>query len=290
MTRHIELITITDQLEECEAIIEAGLEQYVRVGLALRQIRLYGLYKVTHDTWESYCKEKWGLTTRHALYLVNGASVSEVITSANLPAPENENQTRSLAGLPEETITEVWSIASGLKLTSGANVSRLSMLYRKNKTLLGRVIRSEVDLGTAYYAEIAYGGLDPYLRSRLQELRVYSQSLIYKISELHKNNSATGAEILNTGYLQSGVDQPIKASDLTSEKLHGALSLKRIEHIKNSKEEARFKQGVTIIPLNVFINDPDKTAKNLFIALPHEDLEQVIFLISEKLKGTDTLA
>src|SRR5260221_3259797 len=44
---------------ECEAVIQRGWQTFVEVGRALARIRDQKLYRAEHDTFETYCRQKW---------------------------------------------------------------------------------------------------------------------------------------------------------------------------------------------------------------------------------------
>ena len=51
----------SEQLDRLEAIAQHGLETYVEVGDALAQIRDRRRYRVSHPSFETYIRERWGL-------------------------------------------------------------------------------------------------------------------------------------------------------------------------------------------------------------------------------------
>lgn len=97
----------TNQLAECEAVIERGLNTFVEVGQALLAIRDARLYRLTHGTFEDYCRERWGMERNYANKLVAAASVMEDLGTVVPILPANESQARPLTALdtPEERQT-----------------------------------------------------------------------------------------------------------------------------------------------------------------------------------------
>lgn len=51
----------SEQLDRLEAIAQHGLETYVEVGDALAQIRDRRRYRVSHPSFETYIRERWGV-------------------------------------------------------------------------------------------------------------------------------------------------------------------------------------------------------------------------------------
>ena len=105
-----------------ESIISKGMEAFVAVGNALARIREDRLYRQTHATFESYCRERWGLSKRHCNRLIESA---EVVESVGPIGPEitTESQARELAKVPPERRAEVVekaTTATGGKITAKA--------------------------------------------------------------------------------------------------------------------------------------------------------------------------
>jgi hypothetical protein len=61
-------LTISEQneFERCEIVIKQGLETFIEVGTALMTIRNKRLYRAEFETFEEYCRDRWGMerTTR----------------------------------------------------------------------------------------------------------------------------------------------------------------------------------------------------------------------------------
>ena len=67
----------SQQLRNCEAVIERGEKTFVEVGNALSQIRDDRLYGETHDTFEEYCRGRWLISVPHASRLIGAARVTD---------------------------------------------------------------------------------------------------------------------------------------------------------------------------------------------------------------------
>jgi hypothetical protein len=83
-----------------EKTIERGLATFVEVGNAIREIRDERLYRDEYDTFENYCRERWGWSRVHAHRHIDAANTSEVLPMGN--TPKNERQARELAPLAKE--------------------------------------------------------------------------------------------------------------------------------------------------------------------------------------------
>lgn len=97
-------------LRECEVIIDRGLNTFVEVGESLLKIRDTRLYRDTHSTFESYCRERWSMSRQHASHLIGAVRVVANL-STKVVKPTHETQLRPLAGLAPEDQRAVWGQA-----------------------------------------------------------------------------------------------------------------------------------------------------------------------------------
>jgi hypothetical protein len=103
-------LTEKSDFEECEAVIERGLESYVEVGLALARIRDNRFYRATHKDWQSYCRARWDLSKTYANDYIKAAGVAKNLTAIAVK-PKNLALTRSIAALEPQQQCEAWSVA-----------------------------------------------------------------------------------------------------------------------------------------------------------------------------------
>lgn len=112
-------VIVVRDLQQLEGVIERGLATFVEVGQALLEIREHRLYRETHDSFEAYCRERWGWSRQRAHQMIEASAVSTMVDTASL----NERQARELARLKDEpeAVREVWSEvteAKGDKVTA----------------------------------------------------------------------------------------------------------------------------------------------------------------------------
>src|SRR5262245_10873958 len=108
-------IQITKALTECERVIERGMQSFVEVGNALLKIRDERLYRLTHDTFEAYCRERWKWGRHYVNRQIAAAEVVQNLVPMGTK-PETERQARELAGLPAEKQRQIW--AAAIQLTA----------------------------------------------------------------------------------------------------------------------------------------------------------------------------
>src|ERR1700730_9474831 len=101
------------RLLERETVIEKGFQSFVEVGIALSEIRDERLYRETHETFEEYCRERWGMSYRRAKQLMDVVDVVENLNNcSDLPRPTHESQIRPLTKLEPEEQREAWRKAT----------------------------------------------------------------------------------------------------------------------------------------------------------------------------------
>ncbi len=101
------------ELARLEAIIKKSLTTFIEVGTALMEIRESKLYR-PHDTFEDYCKNRWGIGRTYAHRLMQATEIvgdlSKMLPSGNIP--ETESQARPLSKLPKEEQAAAWKEAT----------------------------------------------------------------------------------------------------------------------------------------------------------------------------------
>lgn len=128
-------LTVIEQgtLEHYEAIIERGLGTFIEVGEALTSIRDARLYRAEYDTFEDYCRLRWGMAARHANRLIGAAEVVANLGPMGPILPTSERQTRPMVGLDPEAQREVWERAIDTApegRVTGAHVQRVVKEYQ----------------------------------------------------------------------------------------------------------------------------------------------------------------
>ena len=119
-TREADVLSTSEErsLADLETIIERGLATFVAVGTALLDIRRDRLYRETHETFEAYCRERWGFSRIQAHRLIAASEVITALPIGNTILPQNEAQARELARIPASERAEVWQAVSAEHGTS----------------------------------------------------------------------------------------------------------------------------------------------------------------------------
>ena len=82
-----------EHLNKLEAIVQRGLDTEVDVGHALAEISDTSLYRGTHQTFEAYLRDRWGMSRSRGHQLIQGAEHAPV------------------RGARPEALTDVWERA-----------------------------------------------------------------------------------------------------------------------------------------------------------------------------------
>jgi protein gp37 len=98
-------------LQKCEALVEQHWEGFVTAGIALEIINRKRIYRqINFESFQEYCRERWGLGRSRAHQLISAASVvANVHNCGQIESlPMNEAQARPLAKLDREQQGAAW--------------------------------------------------------------------------------------------------------------------------------------------------------------------------------------
>jgi hypothetical protein len=102
----------SDQLKRHEAVIKAGKNTFVAVGMALTDIRERRLYRQDYDTFEAYCQMKWGWSRQRASQMIQAAVVVKQLPENLSTRVDTEKAARALAKVPEDKRAKVVAAAT----------------------------------------------------------------------------------------------------------------------------------------------------------------------------------
>jgi len=137
--------TETDRLAELEEIITKNFQGFYAVGCALAEISASKLYRLTHDTFEDYCKERFEVARRTAYqYIEAKKAVDNVRNCAQFKQlPANEAQVRPLTKLAPELQIEAWEkVVSSVPFDGGVTAKHVSHVVGE---MLGEIIKKRVE-------------------------------------------------------------------------------------------------------------------------------------------------
>lgn len=124
-----ELVQLSDEERGAlilrEDTIQSGLKDFVRVGLALQDIRDRRLYRAEFDTFEEYCERRWDLRKTAAYQKMNSANlVREMSAIADI---QNEGQARALLPVEANRRAAVFEEARSRAESEGRPVTALDI-------------------------------------------------------------------------------------------------------------------------------------------------------------------
>ena len=120
MTERTEVITIlplTDEerarLKTLENDIDENMSAGLKLGMAIAEIKVRQLFRETHETWEAYIKDRFGIARRTAFQYMASASVFRLVhdCAPTDVLPSNEYQVRPLLKLTEDKASDAWKQA-----------------------------------------------------------------------------------------------------------------------------------------------------------------------------------
>ena len=120
MTDRTEVVTIVpltdeerERLKTLENDIEENMSAGLKLGLAAIEIRDRQLFRETHENWEAYMKDRFGIARRTAFQYMASASVYRLVhdCAPTDVLPSNEYQVRPLLKLTEDKASDAWKQA-----------------------------------------------------------------------------------------------------------------------------------------------------------------------------------
>jgi hypothetical protein len=110
-------------LGKAELAIAKGIQTFWEVGAALATIRDQKLFRGTHDSFELYALERWGMGKSYASRLIGAAGAMANLSEAVVEAmPTAERQVRPLLALPPNGQRIAWQLV--LDQVGGANQAK----------------------------------------------------------------------------------------------------------------------------------------------------------------------
>ncbi len=98
----------SSRLRDLESTIQKGMQTFFEVGTALKEIRDNKLYQADHDTFDSYCQNRWGIDRTYAHRHIQAADViAGMLPNGNI-LPANEFQCRPLVKLLDADQQHAW--------------------------------------------------------------------------------------------------------------------------------------------------------------------------------------
>lgn len=93
-------------------VVDEGLSSFLAVGTALVEINEKRLYRQSHETFEAFVRERWGITRQRAYQLMEAAEIKSEMSTSGLHQEiageiTSERQLRELSRVGTEALPEV---------------------------------------------------------------------------------------------------------------------------------------------------------------------------------------
>ena len=184
------------RLEKLEAVVDKGLDAWLKVGNALVAIKRQKLWRIDSRTFNAYCKKRFNITSRRAYQLIGAAEVVadlgtivhnvEVVQSPDPPVtkfnvevvPANESQARPLTRLEPAERQSAWDKAVETAPNGKVTAKHVEQVVAERipESAPKRVDRKEYPPCTAkQFADLAIGQLDQIKPDDEERLQAFDQ-------------------------------------------------------------------------------------------------------------------
>jgi hypothetical protein len=158
-------------LNRLEAIVRRGLDADVEVGYALAEISNASLYRGTHETFEAYLRDRWGIGRSRAYQLIQAAELADpASTGADMPAPATQALARAREALRcdgPEALADLWERAREEFVGDDVRAIDIRLTVRKRRQ--PAALKSEPSPSPRPPVELVVGELLRRLRWLLSE-------------------------------------------------------------------------------------------------------------------------
>ena len=192
---------IGSRLGKLEKVIERGLGTFYEVGAALKEIRDEKLYGQFHESFEDYCKERWGMALRYAQFHIRSSETVVNLKANNCSClPANESQTRPLTRLAGADQQEAWQAvlenapetSEGTKLITAELVSQVvAEMFPKKSMIKQWTLHTGTETLRKKIEWIAARWPEHHITVLSDELRILANEVPELIEELKATTSQT---------------------------------------------------------------------------------------------------
>jgi hypothetical protein len=172
--------------------VERGLSQFLAVGAALLELRSSRLYRETHDTFESFCRETFGLARSTTDQVIRSATAAQLLIDNGVTLPPNTTEAtiRPVASLPAALQPVGWQLIKAVSPKCGPTQPIAAKVVRTIKN----AIESPVDKTGHKLRSRAHPSRErPFVQAaqRLSAYRGFDPSLVVS----HVENPQSGLSI-----------------------------------------------------------------------------------------------
>jgi hypothetical protein len=131
--------TERNRLRELIGIVNRGMSEFLKVGAALIEIKTSRLYRETHDNFDSFCRDTFGLGRSTCDHLVRSTQTAELLIAngACLPEGASESTIRPISTIPDpELQVATWDLAQAASPKNGPTKTVVAKVARTVKTAI----------------------------------------------------------------------------------------------------------------------------------------------------------
>ena len=142
-----------ERLRVCEQTIFSYRMSAFEAGRALQEIKDGELYRASHESFDTYCRDRFQFTRKRAYQLIQALSVVELVRELpNTIPPDNEAQVRDLTALTsDQDKADAWSKANAIARDRDGPVT--ARIVREATKGMSRVDKSNAALARSAKAK-----------------------------------------------------------------------------------------------------------------------------------------
>jgi hypothetical protein len=172
----------TLRLRQLEAIVDEGLDSFLKVGAALTELRDRRLYRSTHARWSDFCLDKWGLSLSRCNQVIQATLtytnlVTAVPQDAELLANSNEHMLRPISQLEPELQVATWELIRHIEERPSGTTIQETVIAIKDAIAAGwdseqkaNSTKARVEIRSRIMTFL-WAAMVPFLRTGLELLR-----------------------------------------------------------------------------------------------------------------------
>lgn len=205
--------TDSEQLAECERIIDDGFATFLRVGIALAKVRDAKLYRSDYATFEDYCDKRWHLSRTRAYELMSAAQISEAVSEISDIPIATESHAKQLRGLDPTQAAEVVEKAAETGSVTAKSLAEAREEVAPNPAKVTQTTRvseatkieRDVDLDTGEIVDDSPAAVIAQAKEELKtDPLILAQKAIERLADARKTIEAAGGVEAIEAALQRG--------------------------------------------------------------------------------------
>lgn len=115
-----------NDLTQLEAIISSGEQTFLKVGLAVEEIRSRRLYLKDYTSFEEYCSKRWNWTRQRMHQIISSAEIVNSLPSYCQPLVDTERTARAIKKVPAESRERVITEAAAAGKVTSKTISDIA--------------------------------------------------------------------------------------------------------------------------------------------------------------------